>query len=65
MKCVVCAEREAPFLLLCRQCHRSLRQLDYSTVSSIEWAAKRARRFERARARAANRAESMKTDTNP
>lgn len=54
MKCVVCAEREAPFSMLCCQCQRSLRHLDFSRGAIIEWAANRARRFERARARAAN-----------
>lgn len=58
MKCVVCVEREAPsFSMLCHPCTRSYRQTDFSMTAVIEWAAKRARRFERARARAANRGD--------
>lgn len=52
MKCVVCMEREAPsFAVLCHPCGKSYRQIDFTMAAVIEWAAKRARRFERARAR--------------
>lgn len=52
MRCVVCMEREAPsFSTLCHPCVRSYRQADFNMAAVIGWAAKRARRFERARAR--------------
>lgn len=64
MKCVVCAERYRDGVTrgLCFECDKSLdRHKNRTDVGSryasfddaIEWAAKRARRFERARARAA------------
>lgn len=53
MKCVVCAERYPDGVMrgLCFECDKSLNR---SFADTIVWAAKRARRFERARARAAN-----------
>lgn len=50
-KCVVCGEREGE---ICGVCVRSLADWphdDGSTASVVRWAAERARRFERKRAR--------------
>lgn len=64
MKCVVCAERYRDGVTrgLCFECDKSLDRHEnrirtdtgnryVSFADTIEWAAKRARRFERARAR--------------
>lgn len=50
--CVICAERPADGGFLCRLCARSYdRDLgrDGSVAAALIWAARRARRFERAR----------------
>jgi len=52
MKCVVCFEHETAGSLLCKLCGESYdRDLyrDDTVASAVLWAARRARRFERAR----------------
>lgn len=48
MRCVVCLERPAQ-LFLCRPCGRSLNRVKFNHGDLIEWAARRARYFERRR----------------
>lgn len=53
-KCVVCHERPMDGVLLCTQCSKAYDRRahgDGSIAAAIEWAAKRARRFEAKRRR--------------
>lgn len=52
MKCVVCLERQEQAQnaqSLCEPCMRSYERIDLNMYAVIEWAANRARRFERKR----------------
>lgn len=49
--CVVCRERERPGLYLCVQCDRSLSRVNLTQGDLLAWAATRALKFERKRAR--------------
>lgn len=45
--CLVCYERQTKDLILCQTCARSL--VEHSNAAIIEWAARRARKYEKRR----------------